>query len=261
MKDELIVSLVQPDIIWESKEKNLHLLDEILSDIDKSDLIVLPEMFATGFSMDTSLSDIKSNKLLVSWMQHIANDKKSTVLGSMAYRDGKGVYNRAVFAKPGSTAVEYYDKRHLFSHGKENLSFTPGNQQKVIEYQGWKIFPQICYDLRFPVWARNTMDYHVYINMSNWPAKRDLHWQTLLKARAIENQVYAIGVNRVGTDGNNIVHIGNSLAFDFDGSERINLLSEKNIVKNVVLSKDNLLTFRKKFNTLNDRDAFQIMEG
>lgn len=259
VKQQLKIALVQFDPIWENATANRDILSNLLKDISEDiDLLVLPEAFATGFTMNAQYVSEKMDGPTVEWMKLQARKLKLAICGSHFIKEEESTYNRFLFVTQEGE-VQYYNKRHLFSIGGENDHYISGKSQVVIHYKGWKIFPQICYDLRFPVWSRNSMGYDMLINVANWPAPRREVWTTLLKARAIENQCYVIGVNRVGVDGNGIGHIGDSQLIDFKGNP-VEEAGNGEKVHYVTLHKTALDTFREKFNTLNDRDEFNISE-
>ncbi|HPS14153.1 MAG TPA: nitrilase-related carbon-nitrogen hydrolase, partial [Prolixibacteraceae bacterium] len=193
----------------------------------------------------------------VTWMKELSSLKKMAIGGSLFIFENGKYYNRFCWVEPDGKIITY-DKRHLFSMGDEDQSFTRGDAQTLIEYNGWKIFPQICYDLRFPVWSRNIHDYDLLINVANWPAPRNEVWKTLLKARSIENQCYTVAVNRIGTDGMNINYSGNSVVIDPKGIKLFNA-HHREIIETVSLDYQELQHFRRKFNVLKDQDHFTIL--
>ena len=241
----------------ENVQANLDAFEKSFSDISSyTDLIVLPEMFSTGFSMQVEKHAEPMDGPTVRWMKQQAVSLKSVVAGSLMIAENGCFYNRFVFAKPDGE-LTYYDKRHLFSMGQENVFFNPGKGRLVFELKGFRILPQICYDLRFPVFARNRKDYDLYLNCANWPAPRNEVWECLLKARAIENQCYVAGVNRIGVDANGIRYSGNSKIIDARGKS----LQEAGTTNHIItaqLSLEKLQKFRKKFPVLPDGDSFHI---
>ena len=257
MQEELTFAIIQFNPVWENIEDNLGQINSLLNELQNPvDVIVLPEAFATGFSMNAPNIAQKMNGSIVEWMLQTAREYNAALAGSVFINENKHFYNRFIWALPNGD-FSTYNKRHLFSMGAEQTVYSKGNQQLIIDFKGWKIFPQICYDLRFPVWSRNTFNYDLLLNVANWPAARNSVWETLLKARAIENQCYAIGVNRIGTDGNNIEHKGNSLAINYKG-ETIAQMSNKTAIEIVTLSKATRNAFVEKFNALNDADSFEL---
>lgn len=253
----LTLSLVQPDLVWEDVQANLEAFEQLFRDLPSAtDLIVLPEMFSTGFSMQVDKFAEPMEGPTVNWMKKQAATLNAVVAGSLMVARNDCFYNRFVFARSDGQ-IEYYDKRHLFSMGQENVFFTPGRKRSVIEVKGFRILPQVCYDLRFPVFARNRNDYDLYLNCANWPAPRNEVWECLLKARAIENQCYVAGVNRIGTDANGIRYSGNSQVLDARGKS----IGEAGTTKKLIttaLSLSTLQKFREKFPVLPDADDFQI---
>lgn len=258
MKETLAVTLVQSHLHWENAVANLEMFSEKLKDISEAtDLIVLPEMFNTGFSMNaTSLAETMDGPT-VSWMTKTATEMKTAITGSVIISENEKFYNRLLFVFPDGS-FKTYDKRHTFTLAGEHKTYAAGTESLLVEYLGWKIRPLICYDLRFPVWARNTDDYDVVLYVANWPNKRVSAWDALLKARAIENMSYCVGVNRVGLDGNGHEYTGHSAVYDVLG-ERISTLDfEKEFVQTVVLGKSHIASHRKHLQFLNDRDDFSL---
>ena len=251
------VSIVQADLKWEDKISNLaHLKEMINSKIDATDLIILPEMFSTGFSMKCGELAENEGGETFNWMSNIANDKYALLIGSLIIEENGNYYNRLYCVYPNGF-YETYDKRHLFSYGKEDAHYTAGKERKIIEWKGWKICPLVCYDLRFPVWSRNTDDYDLLVYVANWPQRRAYAWKSLLKARAIENQSFTVGVNRVGLDGNELEYSGDSQIIDFAGNILFEIENEE-MVKTIELDKKSQTDFRTQFGFLNDRDQFEI---
>ena len=258
MKDRLAVALIQTDLYWEDVTANLSSLEEKIAAIEKTiDVIVLPEMFNTGFTMNRSIAE-PVNLTTTRWMKQIAGQTDALVIGSFAVKEGKELYNRLFYVFPDGTFI-YSDKRHLFRMGEEHETYTPGNSRKTVDWRGWKICALVCYDLSFPVWSRNIEadPYDLLIYVANWPARRASAWSALLKARAIENQSYVIGVNRVGKDGNDLAYQGDSVTHDFLG-EPICMLGTTEQSKIVNLSKKNLDIYRNDFPAYLDSDQFQI---
>lgn len=250
-------ALIQTDIIWEDAEKNRNNFEEKINTIASDvDLIVLPEMFTTGFSMHPEAIAETMEGDSISWLKTLAKSKNTAITGSLVIKENNNFYNRLVFVFP-SGEIQYYDKRHLFSLAGEEKVYTPGIQKLIIEYKGWKICPLICYDLRFPVFSRNTEEYDLLLYVASWPTPRINAWDALLKARAIENMCYTIGVNRIGEDGNKYPYSGHSQVIDFLGNTIIGPLEEETIFI-AELDKLSLLETRKKLDFLNDRDVFEI---
>jgi predicted amidohydrolase len=258
MTNSLHIALVQCELAWEQPAENrkhlLHLLDDLSSE---TDLVVFPEMFATGFSMQVEKCAETMEGETVRWMKELSGEKQLVVAGSLMIRENGKFFNRFVFAYPEGK-LEYYDKRHLFSMGEEHLHFSAGQNRKLIQIKSFRILPQVCYDLRFPVFSRNRQDYDLLINTANWPAPRRETWQTLLKARAIENQAYVAGVNRIGGDANGINYHGDTCFVDPKGKVMIAAEDKKEQVITAKLSRDSLEKFRNNFRVLPDADDFQL---
>jgi len=256
--DELNVALIQYDIIWEDSNGNRNRLENILNEIPAvTDIVVLPEMFSTGFSMDVSSYAEPMDGDSILWMKEQSSLINSVIAGSMMVRENGSFYNRFIFVFPTGN-YEFYDKRHLFSMGKEDKKFVCGRERKIFKIKNFRILPQVCYDLRFPVFSRNNNDYDVLINCANWPINRSDVWKTLLKARAIENQSYVLGVNRIGKYGNNICYSGDSMVVDSKGKVMDYAAPGEEKVVISKLSKLSLDRFRRKFPVLDSRDAFFI---
>lgn len=258
MKNELKVTGIQADLYWENPTKNIAFFENKINNLDKdTDLVVLPEMFTTGFTMQPKNVAESMDGYSVSWMQEIAEKHQIAICGSLVIVENDKFYNRFVFVHPNKE-LETYNKRHSFTLAGENKVYTSGLERIIINYKGWKICPLICYDLRFPVWARNTDNYDLLLFMANWPVTRIKAWETLLKARAIENMSYVVGVNRTGKDASNYEYSGNSLIIDFLGEELSSLNNyETGIVTSVItLDKQNIV--RGKLGFLNDKDSFTI---
>lgn len=261
---DLKITLVQPDMAWENADLNRKHYENLLRDISGTDLILLPEMFSTGFSMNAKplAENMQGNS--VAWMKKTAAEKNAVIAGSLIIEDNGNYYNRLIWAEPDGS-IMHYDKRHLFSLAEEERFYRPGNKKIFPELNTWKILPLICYDLRFPVWARQSPPYtemgqHPYdllIYVANWPEKRIYAWKHLLIARAIENQSYVIGVNRVGKDGNDFHYPGQSCVVDPMG-EVILQMGESEAVKTISISQQFIADIRSKFKFLNDRDEFEL---
>ena len=254
---QLTLSLVQFSPLWEDKNVNLTHLEDTFRKLPETDLMLLPEMFATGFTMNVQEMGEPMDGLVVSWMISQAEARKAMVAGSCIIAAEGGYYNRLICAFPDG-AVQYYDKKHLFSMGEEHLYYTPGHERVTITWKGWRIRPLICYDLRFPVWSRNHDDYDLLIYLSNWPSPRHHVWKTLLVARALENQCWCAGVNRTGTDGMKLDYSGDSGLVDPRGNAV--WLGDAPSIYTAALIKDDLTSFRKKFPVLNDRDPFELKD-
>ena len=253
------VALIQCLLVWENPQANRNNFEEKINAIsEKVDLIVLPEMFTSGFTMNPKDVCEAMDGETVLWLKLIAKAKNSAITGSLIIKENNNYYNRLVFVFP-SGEIQFYNKRHLFTLAGEEKAYTAGKEKLIIDYLGFKICPLICYDLRFPVFSRNTEEYDVLLYVSNWPKPRINAWDALLKARAIENMSYTIGVNRVGIDNNKLEYNGHSQIIDFSG----NYLLEPQVNDGIYytkLHKNNLLDFREKFGFLNDRDAFTVSD-
>ena len=255
--DELLnVALVQTSLKWEDPEANRVALDAKLKDLPSDvDLIVFPEMFTTGFTMEPQNIKIEEGQKTLGWMKKKAQENNAAVMGSIVFSENKIHKNRLFFVEPdGKTSV--YDKRHTFTLAGEDKVYKAGNERLIVNYKGFKICPMICYDLRFPVWARNTEDYDVLVYVANWPEPRITAWDTLLKARAIENMSYCIGVNRIGSDDVGHAYPGHSVVFDSLGKDLV--FSENEEIVTASLSKKHIENVRAKLRFLNDRDRFSL---
>jgi predicted amidohydrolase len=259
---EIRIALIQTDLYWQDKTANLAMLEEKIWDLrGKTDLIILPEMFPTGFSMDAQKLAEPMNLTVCKWMKHLAVQTQAVLTGSAIISAGGQFHNRLLWVTPDGE-VEHYDKRHLFRMAEEHQTFAPGQKLPIFNLNGWNFCPQVCYDLRFPVWSRNGWDdgvpgYDVVFYVASWPATRVSAWDALLPARAIENLAYSIGVNRVGTDGNGISYSGHSTAYDFKG-EKVMDLGEREATEVVTFSAQNLEDYRTKFPAWRDADHFEI---
>jgi predicted amidohydrolase len=253
----LRVSLVQTDIIWENPSANLAILEEKLQALQgQTDIIVLPEMFNTGFSMNDHGVEIGRGPT-TQWMQVMAKRLQVLLLGSFKCKEGIHFFNRLLAVEP-SGKIHQYDKRHLFRMGGEHEFYSAGKESIVISYAGWHIAPFVCYDLRFPVWSRNVnLNYDLAIYVANWPAARAHAWSTLLKARAIENLAYVVGVNRTGEDGNGLLYQGDSALIHFKGLGLVEMGASEDI-QTYGLSHADLVQFRTQFPAHLDADEFQI---
>ncbi len=255
--ENLNIVLLQVDLFWENIKRNLKLFEEKIESVNTEvDLFILPEMFSTGFSMNAEKLAESSNGPTLKWMQRVASEKNAAITGSIIVKEKDEYFNRLYFVYPDST-FKKYDKHHTFTLAKEHETYSAGNERLQVEYKGWKICPLICYDLRFPVWARNTTDYDLLIYVANWPKPRILAWDVLLQARAIENMSYCVGVNRTGLDGNNHEYTGHSAVYDCLGKPLLDQ-EEEAFTKVVTLDKKQLFDTRKKFKFLQDRDKFTL---
>lgn len=252
------ISLIQTDLFWEQPEKNRAMLDEKLASLyQQADLVLLPEMFTTGFTMQAETYGETMNGPSVQWMQAQAHAGQFLLMGSLIIGEGKNIYNRLVLAFPDGT-LKHYDKKHLFTMGDEPHHYTSGSEPFTFEYKGWNCRAVICYDIRFPVWCRNDNHYDILLVVANWPEVRSYPWRQLLIARAIENQCYVAAVNRVGVDGHGMNHSGNSMLIGPKG-DVIQEAIHENAVLNYIPDRNMLEQFRKQFPVLGDRDAFQLI--
>lgn len=260
MKEELHISLIQFDSIWEDKYANMRRAENLIKNTPFApEVVIFPEMFLTGFSMNVSAVSETMDGEMVRWMNEIAKTLNSYMIGSLPIEENGKYFNRLLITSPADS-VFYYDKRHLFRMGEENQHYSGGNTRKLFKLKEWSLLPLVCYDLRFPVWSRNRdLEYNILIYVANWPASRNDAFISLLKARAIENSCYVIGVNRVGTDGNKIQYIGNSVVYDPKGKILAGMIEGKETVINVTLSLDELNTYRNKFPVHMDGDNFEII--
>ncbi len=251
------ITLLQTALFWQAPEKNLRQFAQKIGSAPPSDLILLPEMFTTGFSMHPAGLAAKPEEMS-SWLQEQAGSKNSAICGSaMVTEEGK-FHNRLFFVTPGGK-VYTYDKKHLFTLAGEEKVYSPGHTSILIEYKGWRIKPLVCYDLRFPVWSRNVEEYDLLLYVANWPERRQSAWQALLKARAIENMCYTAGLNRVGEDGNGVSHSGRSVVHDPLGEVILDFKPFEEGVQTVKLDKERLQKVRNKLGFLKDRDQFELL--
>lgn len=261
--EDLKVTIIQTALHWENKAANLDLFSQkIASIITPTDVIVLPEMFTTGFSMKPQLFAEAMDGATVKWMQKQAALKNCVITGSFICEENGNYYNRLIWMKPDGTYLTY-DKRHLFRMANEDNHYTAGQQKLIAELKGWKICPLVCYDLRFPVWSRNTVtddipEYDVLFYVANWPEVRSFPWKTLLLARALENQCYVVGVNRIGNDGNTIYHSGDSAVINAKGGIISSTQPHQESIETVTLNYEELQAFRKSFPAMLDADRFEV---
>jgi len=252
------IALIQTALFWENPSENRALLHEKMNSISQYvDLIVLPEMFTSGFTMNPEKVAETLQGETISWLKELARNKNCAITGSLVIQENKNYYNRLVFVFP-SGEIKHYDKRHLFTLAGEDKVYTSGAEKLIVNYKGYKICPLICYDLRFPVFSRNVEEYDLLLYVANWPKPRVNAWDILLKARAVENMSYVIGVNRIGTDNNNLEYIGHSQAIDFLGNYIQEPLENEGVFI-IELNKDEMLETRKKLAFLNDKDSFTIV--
>jgi len=254
---DLKIALVQSRLHWEDIDANLAMFSKKLEPLaGQADIIVLPEMFSTGFSMNPSKLFETIDGKAVNWMKDTASKTNAIITGSLIIKDNEHYYNRLIWMRPDGS-FEHYNKRHLFSMAREEEVFTPGQEKIIVEVKGWKICPMVCYDLRFPVWIRNIENYDALIFAANWPERRIQHWRKLLQARAIENQCYAIGVNIVGNDGNGIDYTGHSMFIDPQGEAVAEIQNEEKT--EIVTLKEESVSFTRRYMPfLHDKDEFTI---
>lgn len=259
--DNLKITLFQGYLFWENIDKNLQNISLRLSGgiREKTDLIILPEMFNTGFTMDAAKLAEPMNGKTMQWMHKIAKQYSCVITGSLIITENEKFYNRLIWMRPDGS-YECYDKRHLFKLAKEQNTYTGGTRKLIVELKGWKICPVICYDLRFPVWLRNVNEaYDLLIVVANWPERRALHWRTLIPARAVENQAYVIGLNRVGHDGNEIYHSGDSTCISPNGNVVYYKRDEEDVYTFSIIHEEVEKT-RRALPFLQDADIFRIKE-
>jgi predicted amidohydrolase len=259
----LTFTLIQPALHWEGKEANLHAFERKIKDLKgTTQVVILPEMFSTGFSMKPEVLAEEMNGETVHWMKRVAAENRIILTGSVIIKDGDHYLNRLIWMQPNGQ-YGYYDKRHLFAFAGEDQHYSSGGQRFIASANGWRINLLVCYDLRFPVWARQqfgedgSFEYDLLVYVANWPERRSHAWKTLLVARAIENQCYVIGVNRVGEDGNKIYHSGDSMVVDPLGEVLYHKADDEDIFT-ITLEKEHLDHIREKFPFWRDADEFKI---
>ncbi len=254
----LNITLIQPDIVWEDKAANLANYEQMIAAAANKEVVVLPEMFSTGFSMAPARLAEPMDGPSVQWMKDMAKKQRCIITGSLIIEGGGKYYNRLLWVQPDGT-IGHYDKRHLFGYADEDKHYHRGDKRLIAQVKGWRVCLMVCYDLRFPVWARNyDTAYDVLIYVANWPERRCLAWKTLLQARAIENMSYVVGVNRVGSDANDILYNGDSSVFGPLG-ETLWQRSGESAVQTLSLDKETLNEARNHFPFLDDADKFIIV--
>ncbi|MCC2547284.1 amidohydrolase [Hymenobacter sp. BT175] len=257
---DLTVTLIQSNLHWHDPAANYAELDRHIASIPiRTDLVVLPEMFTTGFSMEAPTQAEPMDGPTLPWMRQHAATLNAVVCGSVMMREGEAYFNRLLWVRPDGT-FSYYDKHHLFTFAGEQHVFTPGQQRLLEEWRGWRICPLVCYDLRFPVWSRNRPEdpYDLLLYTANWPTARRSAWNALLRARAIENVAYTIGVNRVGTDGNRHEYAGDSALIDMRGDYLLEAGNHEASVTRTI-RRSELEAFRQRFPALHDADPFELL--
>ena len=262
----LSITIIQTDLHWEDKAANLQVFEQKIKNIqEKTHVVILPEMFSTGFSMNAAALAEKMDGNTIEWMRNLSKEKKIIIAGSIIIEEENKFFNRLIWMQPDGN-YGYYDKRHLFGFAGEDNYYSAGNKRLICSVNGWKINLQICYDLRFPVWARqqhtgdedSNPEYDLLIYVANWPERRSHAWKTLLKARAIENQCYVVGVNRIGKDANEINHSGDSMIIDSLGETIYHKENEADVFT-IALDKESLNQTRTKLPFLKDADDFNIL--
>jgi len=258
MQPKLTIALLQANLIWRNAAKNRTNFSKKINSISETvDMIVLPEMFTTGFSMHPQQIAETMQGETIKWMRRLASEKQAAIVGSIIISENNTYYNRFLFVHP-SGEINQYNKKHLFTLAGEHEAYTSGKEKLLVDFKGWKVCPLICYDLRFPVWARNVEDYDVLMYVANWPKPRIKAWDTLLKARSIENMCYTVGVNRVGVDANNLEYSGHSAVYNCLGEKLIETIPNQEDMVIVTLDKKSLKNTRSKLNFLADRDRFTL---
>ncbi len=266
MKDQLLAGIIQSHLLWEDPERNLDLFSGKIAGLsDPMDLLLLPEMFTTGFSMQPARYAEPMEGRTMQWMQDQAAGINAVVAGSLIIKEKGHFYNRFIWMWPDGN-YRHYDKKHLFAFAGEDKEYTAGSRRMILSVKGWKIMPLICYDLRFPVWSRNSIipdegfAYDCLVYIANWPAARSHAWRVLLMSRAIENMSYVLGVNRIGTDGKDTDHSGDSGAIDPMGESLSQLMPNKEQIEVVSLSRQTLEEYRNGFRAWADWDSFQVKD-
>lgn len=259
--EDLTITTVQCPLHWENIDENLSSFSQRLEKVvpGSTDLIVLPEMFTTGFTMNAAAVAESMDGKGFKWLVKMSKEKNCVVTGSLIIEENKAFYNRLIWMRPDGSFT-HYDKRHLFRMGEEQKTYTGGNEKVIVMLKGWRIRPLICYDLRFPVWSRSKNDYDCLIYVANWPEVRSYPWKQLLVARAIENQSYVIGVNRVGVDGLGMKHSGDTAVLSPKGMPISKTLANQDTIETLTLSFSEMEAFRKIFPAHLDADAFTLTE-
>ncbi len=258
------VTLVQSSLHWENPAANREMFEQKINEItEPTDIVVLPEVFTTGFTMEPAGCAEPHKGETFQWMKRLAAQKNFVLVGSIATREGENFYNRLIWMQPDGTHFQY-DKKHLFTFAGETKNYSPGKDRVVVPYKGWKFLLLICYDMRFPVWCKNNyspetgFEYDCIINIANWPAPRSHPWRVLLMARAIENQAYVVGVNRVGEDAKGVDHSGDSAVISPLGESMSGIMPFEEKTETVPMPKCQLDDFRKKFRVADDWDKFEL---
>lgn len=258
MQERLKISVLQCDLAWEDVEMNRGKIGRMLKQLPSgTDVVFLPEMFSTGFTMNAAKVAETMAGQTMGWLKERSSESQAAICGSLVIQEDGKFFNRLVFVEP-SGKVSQYDKHHLFTMAGEEDCYTRGENRLIVDYKGWRICPLVCYDLRFPVWSRNLKNYDLLVYSANWPEPRALVWNTLLKARAIENQSFVVGVNRVGVDGNQITYSGQSQVIDAKGNTVASAKEYDEEILNAEIAFSELARFRQKFPVLDDADRFEI---
>ncbi|MEO7443988.1 MAG: amidohydrolase [Ferruginibacter sp.] len=259
----LTITTIQTKLLWENKAANLQMLEEKIDSIpERTELVILPEMFSTGFSMNPEALAEDMEGTTLAWMKEVSNKNRIALTGSVIISEGEKFYNRMIWMLPNGE-FGFYDKRHLFAYAKENEYYSSGKKRLIASIKGWKINLQVCYDLRFPAWSRQQLsetgepEYDLLIYVANWPAARSHAWKTLLCARAIENQCFVVGVNRVGKDGKDIHYSGDSMVIDPLGEVLYHMSDDEDIFT-ITLEKEHVNQVRQKYPFWRDADSFNI---
>jgi len=256
--ENLKITTVQDILHWEDVAANLAMYDLKLEGLEgRTDLVILPEMFTTGFSMNAPAVAETMDGTAVQWMAQKAKALGAVVMGSLIIREAGSFFNRFVWMQPDGN-FQYYDKRHLFTMAKEQETYMAGTRKLIAEWKGWKVCPLVCYDLRFPVWARNVEHYDLLVYVANWPSTRSHHWRQLLVARAIENQAYVAGVNRIGHDAKGFQYSGDTSVIDYSGQVMYQVSGAEDVFT-CELSKKDMEAYREKLHFLPDQDEFKIL--
>lgn len=249
MKKKLKVALLEYDIVWEDAESNFQIVENLLEDV-QADVFLLPEMFSTGFSMSPEKIGEQQYGASFMFLQRMAIEKRAAFCGSIPIKSGNSYYNRLYWVAPNEVFFTY-DKRHLFSFAGEDKKYTAGSEKRIVPHEGWNFLPLVCYDLRFPYWSANDGSYDVLFYVANWPDARIAHWDLILPSRALENQSYCFGINRIGQDNNDNLYTGHSIGYNFDGTPMKNLSKKENVLL-YEMDFDALQAFRKEFPFLKD---------
>lgn len=257
--NDLTISLIQASPYWNQPHVNRAMFDALIEPLaDKTDLIILPEMFTSGFTLDSNQAELGDDcAITCDWIKNRAITTNAAICGSVLYRDNSEQFNRLLFAAPKSE-LQHYDKTHLFRMAGEHDRYQAGTKRKVFLYKGWRILASVCYDLRFPVFLRNRADYDLMVCVANWPSARRNAWRSLLQARAIENLSFVAGVNRIGKDGKSLNYSGDSMVVDFKGDHLIDHPENQAFVETTTLRASKLAEFRKQFPAWQDADDFEL---